>query len=80
MRQNERRRLRNRVHRGRARTAIKKARQMIQAGQAEEAHEAIVAAYSALDRAAEKGILHKNNAARRKARLMRLYNQNFGGQ
>ncbi len=80
MRQNERRRLRNRVHRGRARTAIKKARQMIQAGQAEEAREAIVAAYSALDRAAEKGILHKNNAARRKARLMRLYNQTFGGQ
>ncbi len=32
-------------------------------------------AVSALDKAAEKGIIHKNNAARRKARLMRHFNQ-----
>ncbi len=34
------------------------------------AREAITAAISALDRAAEKGIIHRNNAARRKSRLM----------
>jgi len=78
MRQNERRRLRNRMFRSRARTAVKKARRLIQEGQVEEAREAVRVAYSALDKAAEKGIIHKNNAARRKARLTRLYNQTFG--
>ena len=68
------------MYRSRARTAIKKARKLILAGQQEEAREAVRTAYKALDKAAEKGIIHKNNAARRKARLMRLYNQTFGGQ
>lgn len=80
MRQNERRRQRNRVFRSRARTAVKRARQLILQRQAEEAREAMRVAYSALDKAAEKGIIHKNNAARRKARLTRFYNQVFQGQ
>ena len=70
-RQNEKRRLRNRIYKGRARTQIKKARYAIEAGEMEAAHEATKQAISALDKAAEKGILHKNNAARRKSRLMR---------
>jgi small subunit ribosomal protein S20 len=44
-------------------------------GRIEEAREAVRQAASALDKAAEKGIIHKNNAARRKARLMRQLNQ-----
>ncbi|HHS97407.1 MAG TPA: 30S ribosomal protein S20 [Chloroflexi bacterium] len=75
IRKNQKRRLRNRMYRSRAKTAIKKARRLIEAGQLEEAREAIRVAYKALDKAAEKGIIHKNNAARRKARLMRLYNK-----
>ncbi len=75
IRKNRKRRLRNRMYRSRAKTAIKKARRLIEAGQLEEAREAIRIAYKALDKAAEKGIIHKNNAARRKARLMRLYNK-----
>lgn len=75
IRKNRKRRLRNRMYRSRAKTAIKKARRLIEAGQLEEAQEAIRIAYSVLDKAAEKGILHKNNAGRRKARLMRLYNK-----
>ncbi len=75
IRKNQKRRLRNRMYRSRAKTAIKKARRLIEAGQLEEAREAIRIAYKALDKAAEKGIIHKNNAARRKARLMRLYNK-----
>jgi len=67
--------LRNRVYVGRARTTIKKARQLIKAGQIEEAREAVRAASSALDKAAEKGIIHKNNAARRKSRLMQHLNE-----
>jgi len=75
LRSAERRRLRNRVYRGRARTAIKKARRLIAEGRLEEAREAVRVAVSALDKAAEKGIIHKNNAARRKSRLMRQLNQ-----
>lgn len=68
--QNERRRLRNRVYRGRARTFVNRARVAI-AAQDENAEETVRKAISALDKAAEKGILHKNNAARRKSRLMK---------
>jgi len=75
LRSAERRHLRNRMHRGRARTAVKKARLLIEAGRLEEARDAVRAAVSALDKAAEKGILHKNNAARRKSRLMRELNR-----
>lgn len=70
-RQNEKRRVRNRVFRGRARTFVAKARVAIQAENPETATAAVVEAISALDRAAEKGIIHKNNAARRKSRLMK---------
>jgi small subunit ribosomal protein S20 len=69
--QNEKRRLRNRIVRGRARTFIRKAKLVIEEGDLAGAREATRQAISALDKAAEKGILHKNNAARRKGRLMR---------
>lgn len=69
--QNEKRRLRNRVYRGRARTFIQKARLSIAAGDVESAETAVITAVTALDKAAEKGIIHKNNAARRKSRLMK---------
>jgi small subunit ribosomal protein S20 len=75
LRSAERRRLHNRVYRGGARTAVKKARHLMDRGRIEEAREAVRQAASALDKAAEKGIIHKNNAARRKARLMRQLNQ-----
>jgi small subunit ribosomal protein S20 len=71
IRQNEKRRLRNRVHRNRARTFVKKARLAIENGEAEDARTATLEAIKALDRAAEKGVIHKNNAARRKSRLMK---------
>lgn len=71
-RQNEKRRLRNRLYAGSARTYVKKARLSIDAGKdVNEARQATLTAISALDKAAEKGILHKNNVARRKSRLMK---------
>ena len=73
-RQNEKRRLRNRQFTGRARSSVKKARTTIAEGSLEEARQATVQAISALDRAAEKGVIHKNNAARRKSRLMKRLN------
>jgi small subunit ribosomal protein S20 len=69
--QNEKRRQRNRVYRGRARTEVKKARVVIESKDLEEARQATLAAISALDKAAEKGVIHKNNASRRKSRLMK---------
>ena len=69
-RQNDKRRLRNRVFRGTARIAVKSARSAIDAG-VPESKAALVSAISALDKAAEQGVLHKNNAARRKSRLMK---------
>ncbi len=71
-RQNDKRRLANRVYRGEARTAVKDARTAIDAG-APESKEELRRAISALDKAAEKGVLHKNNAARRKSRLMKAF-------
>lgn len=69
-RQTEKRRLRNRVGRGSARTAISQARVAIEDG-APESKEAVLKAISTLDRAAKMGVVHKNNAARRKSRLMK---------
>ena len=69
--QNQKKRVLNRVFRGRARTYVQKARAVIDAGNVEDAKAATQAAISALDKAAEKGIIHKNNAARRKSRLMK---------
>lgn len=67
--QNEKRRLRNRTFRGAARAAVREARASIDSGKPDQA--SILEAISRLDKAAEKGVIHKNNAARRKSRLMK---------
>jgi len=71
IRSNEKKRLRNRMVRSKARTEIKKARVLIQEGDLEKARQAALEAIRTLDKAAVKGILHPNNAARRKSRLMK---------
>lgn len=71
----ERRRQRNRVFRSAARTYIRTAERLIADGDAEGAALAVGNAMSTLDRAAVKGIIHKNNAARHKSRLMARFNQ-----
>ncbi len=70
-RQNEQRRVRNRVVRGRTRTFVAKARTAVQGGDLEAARAATLEAIRELDKAAGKGVIHKNNAARRKSRLMK---------
>ena len=57
-----------------AKTYITKARRAIERGEREAVTLAVVQAVGALDRAAQKGVIHPNNAARRKSRLMRHYN------
>lgn len=70
----ERRRLRNKSVRGLTRTNITKAEKLIFSGELEAAREAVLVAISSLDRAAEKGVIHPNNAARHKSRLMKKLN------
>lgn len=71
----ERRRLRNQSARSRCKTSITKAEKFIFSGEMESAQKAVVSAVSSLDKAAEKGIIHSNNAARRKSRLMKKLNE-----
>jgi small subunit ribosomal protein S20 len=72
MRQEKKRRLRNRMVKSTVKTQITKARQAITSGADDQ--EAVRAAVSELDRAAKKGVIHRNNAARRKSRLMKQLN------
>ncbi len=74
MRRSERRRQRNRPIISATRTYVRRARTAIEAGDAEAAARAVGDAISALDKAASKGVIHRNNAARRKSRLMARYN------
>jgi small subunit ribosomal protein S20 len=69
--QNEKRRINNRVFRGRARTFIAQARKEMEDGDKAAVESKVKVAISALDKAAQKGVIHKNNAARRKSRLMK---------
>ncbi len=71
----EQQQLRNRAVRSRAKTFITKAEKLIFAGEMESAQAAVMESIAALDIAAEKGIIHLNNAARRKSRLMKKLNQ-----
>ena len=71
----EGKRLRNKSIRSQCKTNITKAERLIFLGELEAAREAVVVAISSLDKAAEKGVIHPNNAARRKSRLMNRLNQ-----
>ena len=69
----ERRREQNKPLRTEARTFVKKAEPALAPGDAAAAEAAMREAESVLDRVAGKGVIHKNNAARRKSRLIAKY-------
>jgi len=75
MRQNVKQRARNKAVRSRTKTYVKMANAALEASDTEAAAEAVHQAAIELDRAAIKGVIHPNNAARRKSRLMRKLNQ-----
>ncbi len=79
-RQSLKRRERNRRVKGGIRKGTKRVRLAVQAGDLETAQEWLAITIKRLDKAAEKGIIHKNNAARRKSRLTRLVNQALAAQ
>ena len=74
-----RRDARKTVYRGAVRTStrthIKRVRTLLATGKVIDAEQALQTAIKSLDKAAEKGVIHKNNAARRKSRLMLALNK-----
>ena len=73
-------RSRNRSINSAVKTYITKAEELILNREREPASEAVKQATVALDRAAQKGVLHSNNAARRKSRLMKKFNAAFSSE
>src|SRR3990172_1591123 len=73
-RQSVKRRIRNRAMKSATKTAVKNAGLAIAGGEVESARLSVRSAITALDRAAAKGVIHPNNAARRKSRLLLKYN------
>jgi small subunit ribosomal protein S20 len=76
IRANAKRAERNKMYRSRVKTMVRKAEQLIFGGKVtgDALDAAVREACSTLDKAAVKGIIHKNNAARRKSRLMKKLN------
>jgi small subunit ribosomal protein S20 len=75
MRAAERRQARNKSFRSRTKSSVAKAVGTVASGNLELAQMDVKTAVSALDKEAERGKSHRNNAARRKARLMKKLNQ-----
>lgn len=75
MRKSGKRELRNKSAQTLCKTNITKAERLISTGDVEAAKKAVVTAVRTLDKTAEKGIIHSNNAARRKSRLMNKLNK-----
>ena len=67
--------LRNKIIKTRTKTAIKKVLTASRAGDADTAKTALRLAVRTIDKAASKGVYHKNNASRKKSRLARLVNK-----
>jgi small subunit ribosomal protein S20 len=65
----------NQIARSTARTYVKKARTLIAQGNLDQAALVVKQATIALDKAAQKGVIHHNNAARRKSRLVKALNK-----
>ncbi|MBI4233200.1 MAG: 30S ribosomal protein S20 [Chloroflexi bacterium] len=69
------RRLINRSIKSTVHTHVSRAKTLVESGAVEEAAQAVQNAMSALDRAAQKGVIHPNKAARSKSRLMKRLNR-----
>jgi small subunit ribosomal protein S20 len=75
VRQSERRRQINRSNRTRVRTAVKKLRTALASGKGQDLKALLPETISTIDRAVQKGVMHKNAAARYKSRLTTRANE-----
>ncbi len=78
-RQAEKRELRNKRVKSLVKTSIRRFEEALHSGDEEEAKSMLNRAVRQIDKAAAKGILHKNNAARKKSSLSRRFNQSATG-
>ena len=69
--QNEKARQRNKAVKSALKTSVRQFREAADAGDEEKATQAMRAAFVKLDKAASKGVIHKNQAANRKSKLMK---------
>jgi len=74
-RTNERARLRNQSVKSAVRTAIRSFREAAEAGDKEKAGELLLSTSRKLDKAASKGVIHKNQAANKKSALAQALNK-----
>lgn len=75
VRQSEKRRAINRGHRSKVRTYIKKMRAALDSGKSEDVQNVLPEVMSVIDKSVQKGVIHKNAAARYKSRLTVQANQ-----
>lgn len=75
LRQSRVRNLRNRIYKSRVKTAIRRFEEALAEGDRERAAELLRRASAVIDKAARKGVIHANAAARRKSRLDRRFNE-----
>ncbi|MBA2495456.1 MAG: 30S ribosomal protein S20 [Acidobacteria bacterium] len=75
VRQNEKRRAVNRSNRGSLRTQIKRLRTALTAGDKTQSQELLIPTIALIDKSVNKGVLHKNTAARHKSRLTMHVNE-----
>jgi len=75
VRQSEKRRAINRGHRSKVRTYIKKLRTALESDNSEDVQKALPEVMSVIDKSVQKGVMHKNAAARYKSRLTVRANQ-----
>jgi small subunit ribosomal protein S20 len=78
-RQEEQRRMRNRAHRTRLRSQVKRIRKALSEGDVEAARSLLPATLSLIDHTAKLGAVHDNSAARTKSRLTRAVNRLAAG-
>ena len=72
---NERRRLRNKAVKSSLHTAVRGFREAVEAGDKDKAQDLLLSTSRKLDKAASKGVIHKNQAANRKSALSRAFNK-----
>ncbi len=70
----ERRRARNQVVKSKVRSSLRRANQSVVGAQSDDAQGLVIKAVSELDKAVAKGVIHKNQAGRKKSRLMKKLN------
>jgi small subunit ribosomal protein S20 len=73
-RQTKKRTAVNRMNKGTFRASLRSARQSLETGSREKAQPLIPPTLSSIDKAVQKGLIHKNAAARLKSRLMARWN------